>query len=74
MEPRERVLRALAFQVPDRPPISHAYCLAPAPVRRRAGAGDRPCAEDFGWSLLPDMPAEECRGYREATLWTSGHL
>jgi uroporphyrinogen decarboxylase len=78
MEPRERVLRALAFQVPDRPPISHA--ILPCAQLHYGAALERvtdPVPEDFGWSLLPDIPAEELpAGYRGGdtldewgTLW-----
>ncbi len=66
MEPRERVLRALAFQVPDRPPISHAI-LPCAQIHYGAAlqAVIDAVPEDFGWSLLPDLPAEDLpAGYK----------
>jgi uroporphyrinogen decarboxylase len=78
MDPRERVLRALAFEGPDRPPISHA--ILPC-ARLHYGAALEQVVdavpEDFGWSLLPDIPAQDLpAGYRGGdtmdewgTLW-----
>ncbi|MGA3220753.1 MAG: hypothetical protein ABSE77_17025, partial [Acidimicrobiales bacterium] len=67
MEPRERVRRALAFQAPDRPPISHA--ILPCAQYHYGAALQRvidAVPEDFGWSLLPDLPVEELpAGYKE---------
>jgi hypothetical protein len=67
MEPRERVRRALAFQAPDRPPISHA--ILPCAQYHYGAALQRiidTVPEDFGWSLLPDLPVEELpAGYKE---------
>jgi hypothetical protein len=60
MESRERVLRAINFGKPDRPPISHAilpsaqYYFGDA-LKRITDA----VPEDFGWSLLPDLPPEK---------------
>lgn len=56
MTPRERVQRAIRFQKPDRPPISHA--ILPAAQIKYGAALDEILAgvhEDFGWHLLPDM-------------------
>lgn len=56
MNSRERVQRAIRFDHPDRPPISHAV-LPGAQIRHGAAleeilAGVR---EDFGWEYLPDL-------------------
>ena len=53
---RERVLRALGFQGPDRPPISHA--ILPCAQLHYGAALQRvidAVPEDFGWELLPDI-------------------
>jgi uroporphyrinogen decarboxylase len=59
MQSRERVLRAIEFGKPDRPPISHA--ILPSAQYHYGEAlkaiTDR-VPEDFGWSLLPDLPVE----------------
>jgi hypothetical protein len=56
MNSRERVQRAIHFQGPDRPPISHA--ILPA-TQIKYGEALREIIdgvhEDFGWSLLPDL-------------------
>lgn len=60
MESRERVLRAIGFCRPDRPPISHA--ILPEAQYHYGDALKRitdAVPEDFGWSLLPDIPPEE---------------
>ena len=57
MTARERVVRAIRFERPDRPPISHAvlpsaqYYYGDA-LKRIVDA----VPEDFGWLLLPDLP------------------
>ncbi|HZT32591.1 MAG TPA: uroporphyrinogen decarboxylase family protein [Bryobacteraceae bacterium] len=60
MESRERVLRAIHFGKPDRPPISHA--ILPS-AQYHYGEALRAITdavpEDFGWSCLPDLPAEK---------------
>lgn len=60
MEPRERVLRAITFDRPDRPPISHA--ILPSAQYHYGDALKKitdAVPEDFGWSLLPDLPPEK---------------
>ncbi len=60
MEPRERVLRAITFERPDRPPISHA--ILPSAQYHYGDALKKiteAVPEDFGWSLLPDLPPEK---------------
>ncbi len=60
MTSRERVVRAIHFNTPDRPPISHA--ILPS---AQYHYGDALKAvtdafhEDFGWHLLPDLPREK---------------
>jgi hypothetical protein len=59
MSARERVVRAIQFQSPDRPPISHA--ILPSAQYHYGSAlssviDDVP--EDFGWQLLPDLPRD----------------
>jgi uroporphyrinogen decarboxylase len=80
MNSRERVLKAINFDYPDRPPISHA--ILPSAVLRY---GDelkailRDVHEDFGWDILPDLPPEEYPPYYRrgknydgfGTLWSS---
>jgi uroporphyrinogen decarboxylase len=78
MKSRERVLRAIDFGTPDRPPISHG--ILPATQYKYGAALDEVLAqvqEDFGWSFLPDMKREDLpalyRGGRNyddfGTLW-----
>lgn len=60
MNCRERVLRAIHFQKPDRPPISHA--ILPSAQYHYGDALKAitdTVPEDFGWSLLPDLPPEK---------------
>ena len=60
MESRERVLRAINFGRPDRPPISHA--ILPSAQYRYGDALKKitdAVPEDFGWGLLPDLPPEK---------------
>jgi len=60
MSSRERVVRAIRFGKPDRPPISHA--ILPS-AQYHYGDALREIAdsfhEDFGWHLLPDLPREK---------------
>ena len=56
MKSRERVLRAIRFDNPDRPPISHA--ILPAAQIKFGRKLDEILAsvhEDFGWEHLPDL-------------------
>ena len=56
MKSRERVNRAIRFENPDRPPISHA--VLPAARLTFGAALDEILAtahEDFGWEYLPDL-------------------
>lgn len=60
MSSRERVVRAIRFRKPDRPPISHA--ILPSAQYHYGDALARVIDrfhEDFGWSLLPDLPREK---------------
>ena len=60
MKSRERVLRAIRFDNPDRPPISHA--ILPAAQIRYGSALEEILAsvhEDFGWEYLPDLARED---------------
>src|SRR5512136_1336039 len=60
MNSRERVLRAIRFEKPDRPPISHAILPSAQYYYGDAlKAITDAVPEDFGWSLLPDLPAEK---------------
>ncbi len=82
MESRERVIRAIGFSKPDRPPIQHA--ILPA-AQYHYGAALKQITdavpEDFGWGLLPDLPAEKLPPlYKEGeqrdefgTLWKVTH-
>jgi hypothetical protein len=60
MKSRERVVRAIRFQKPDRPPISHAI-LPSAQVHYGAALKEITDAvpEDLCWHLLPDLPREK---------------
>lgn len=60
MESRERVVRAIKFLKPDRPPISHAI-LPSAQYKYGSGLSKiiNSFHEDFGWHLLPDLPREK---------------
>ncbi len=60
MTSRERVIRAIGFQKPDVPPISHAI-LPSAQYRYGAELSKiiNSFHEDFGWHLLPDLPREK---------------
>lgn len=60
MSSRDRVLRAINFDTPDRPPISHA--ILPAAQIKYGKALDeilRNVHEDFGWDLMSDMRPDE---------------
>ena len=60
MKSRERVTRAISFEKPDRPAISHA--ILPS-AQYHYGDALREITdsvpEDFGWSLLPDIPRDK---------------
>lgn len=82
MQSRERVLRAIGFGKPDRPPISHA--ILPSAQYHYGDALKRitdAVPEDFGWHLLPDLPAEKLPPLYKAgenrdefgTLWKVTH-
>ncbi len=60
MNSRERVVRAIRFEKPDRPPISHA--ILPSAQYYYGDALKKiinTFHEDFGWHLLPDLPREK---------------
>lgn len=60
MKSRERVLKAIMFEKPDRPPVSHA--LLPSAQYHYGKSLEsivNNIHEDFGWSLLPDLPREK---------------
>jgi len=60
MNSRERVSRAIHFQKPDRPPISHAILPSAQYYYGEAlKAITDAVPEDFGWSLLPDLPKDK---------------
>lgn len=60
MTSRQRVIKAIHFGAPDRPPISHA--ILPS-AQYRYGEDLRRITdsvpEDFGWRLLPDIPRQK---------------
>ena len=59
MTSRERVVRAVRFGRPDRPPISHAILPSAQYFYGEALKEITDSVhEDFGWHLLPDMPRE----------------
>lgn len=60
MSSRERVVRAIRFRGPDRPPISHAI-LPSAQYHYGAALQEitDQVPEDFGWHLLPDLPRDK---------------
>jgi len=69
MNSRERVVRAIHFERPDRPPISHAI-LPSAQYQYGEALKEITDAvpEDFGWHLLPDLPRHELPPlYRKGT-------
>jgi hypothetical protein len=60
MSSRERVVRAIRFGKPDRPPISHA--ILPSAQYHYGDALKEvldSVHEDFGWHLLPDLPRDK---------------
>jgi uroporphyrinogen decarboxylase len=60
MHSRERVRRAIRFQKPDRPPISHA--VLPAASLKYGPALNEILAEfreDFGWDYMADLPVQD---------------
>ncbi len=60
MKSRERVFRAIGFDNPDRPPISHA--ILPAAQIKFGRELDEILAsvhEDFGWDYLPDLARDD---------------
>ena len=60
MTSRERVVRAIRFDKPDRPPISHAILpSAQYHYGNALKAITDAFHEDFGWHLLPDLPREK---------------
>ncbi|TVR71123.1 MAG: hypothetical protein EA427_04625 [Spirochaetaceae bacterium] len=78
MDSKERVKRAINFDHPDRPPISHA--ILPSAIPRHGQALLDIIAEvheDFGWDFLPDLPPEKYPPYYKegrnrdgfGTLW-----
>ncbi len=64
MSSRERVKRAIHFDYPDRPPVSHAI-LPSALLHYGDALRDilREVHEDFGWDFLPDLPVEKFPPY-----------
>jgi uroporphyrinogen decarboxylase len=60
MNSRERVKRAIAFERPDRVPISHAV-LPAAQLKYGAALAEilAEFREDFGWDYMADLPPEE---------------
>ena len=69
MNSRERVRRAVAFQKPDRAPISHA--VLPAAQLKYGQAFNEILAEfreDFGWDGLEDLAVEGVATPRELLL------
>jgi uroporphyrinogen decarboxylase len=60
MNSNERVVRAIGFQDPDRPPISHAILpSAQYWYGEKLSKIINSFHEDFGWQLLPDLPREK---------------
>jgi len=60
MKSRERVVKAIHFDRPDRPPISHA--ILPSAQYHYGDALKKitdSVHEDFGWYLLPDLPRDK---------------
>ncbi|TVQ40124.1 MAG: hypothetical protein EA384_04245 [Spirochaetaceae bacterium] len=78
MQSRERVQRAITFDYPDRPPISHA--ILPSAIKQYGQALYdvlQDVHEDFGWDFLPDLPPQKYPPYYKqgrhydgfGTLW-----
>jgi len=64
MTSRDRVIKAIHFDYPDRPPVSHAILPSAilhhgAPLRRILDS----VHEDFGWDFLPDLPLDKFPPY-----------
>jgi len=60
MNSRERVVRAIQFNKPDRLPISHAILpSAQYHYGEKLSKIINSFHEDFGWHLLPDLPREK---------------
>ncbi|MEN6384551.1 MAG: uroporphyrinogen decarboxylase family protein [Phycisphaerales bacterium] len=60
MSSRDRVIKAINFDYPDRPPISHA--ILPATQIKYGAALDeilQTVHEDFGWDMMVDMKRQE---------------
>ena len=79
MKSRERVRKAINFDYPDRPPISHAILpSAQLYYGEKLDAVLKDVHEDFGWEKLPDMLPEEYPPYYRkgehfdgfGTLWS----
>ncbi len=73
MSSRERVRRAIRFEHPDRPPISHA--ILPSALLRYGDALRnilKDVHEDFGWDFLPDLPLEKFPPYYKKGRNTDG--
>lgn len=79
MKSRERVIKAINFDYPDRPPISHAILpSAQLHYGEKLTAVLKDVHEDFGWAELPDLPSEEYPPYYRkgehfdgfGTLWS----
>ena len=64
MTSRERVKKAISFDFPDRPPVSHA--ILPSALIRHGNALRKvleDVEEDFGWDFLPDLPLSKFPPY-----------
>ena len=64
MESRERVVKAINHDYPDRPPISHA--ILPSAILKHGQALQdilKDVHEDFGWDFLPDVKPENYPPY-----------
>jgi len=64
MTSSERVKKAISFDYPDRPPVSHAI-LPSAMLHYGDKLRDilKDVHEDFGWDYLPDLPKEKLPPY-----------
>ncbi len=71
MTSRERALKAIHFDYPDRPPISHA--ILPSAILYYGEALQailKDVHEDFGWACLPDLKPEQYPPYyRQGTAY-----
>jgi uroporphyrinogen decarboxylase len=64
MTSQERVRKAIHFDYPDRPPVSHA--ILPSALLHHGDALRailKDVQEDFGWDYLPDLPVEKFPPY-----------